>query len=60
AADYFSEEVSEEFLALQAVLEDRIRNYYGDVAICVADLQTNEQICVNGDALHSTGCTINM
>jgi len=60
AADYFSEEVSEEFLALQAVLEEEVRNYYGDVAICVADLQTNEQICVNGDALHSTGCTINM
>jgi YVTN family beta-propeller protein len=60
AADYFSEEVSEEFLALQVLLEDRVRNYYGDVAICVADLQTNEQICVNGDALHSTGCTINM
>ena len=60
AADYFSQEVSEEFLALQTALEDRIRNYYGDVAICVADLQTNEQICVNGDALHRTGCTINM
>jgi len=60
AADYFSEEVSEEFLALRAALEDRVRNYYGDVAICVADLQTNEQICVNGDALHRTGCTINM
>ncbi|UCH86211.1 MAG: serine hydrolase [Dehalococcoidia bacterium] len=60
AAEYFSEEVSEEFLALQADLENRIRNYYGDVAICVADLQTNEQICVNGDALHSTGCTLNM
>jgi hypothetical protein len=60
AAEYFSEEVSEEFLALQAALENRIRNYYGDVAICVADLQTNEQICVNGDALHSTGCTLNM
>ncbi len=53
-------EVSEEFLALQAVLEDRIRNYYGDVAICVSDLQTGEAICVNGDALHRTGCTINM
>jgi YVTN family beta-propeller protein len=53
-------EVSEEFLALQAVLEDRIRNYYGDVAICVTDLQTDERICVNGDALHRTGCTINM
>ena len=60
AADYFSEEVSEEFLTLQAALEDRIRNYSGDVAVCVADLQTNEQICVNGDALHSTGCTLNM
>jgi YVTN family beta-propeller protein len=60
AADYFSQEVSEEFLALQAVLEEEVRSYYGDVAICVADLQTNEQICVNGDALHSTGCTINM
>jgi YVTN family beta-propeller protein len=60
AAEYFSEEVSEEFLALQATLADRIRNYYGDVAICVADLQTNEQVCVNGDALHSTGCTLNM
>jgi hypothetical protein len=59
-ADYFSQEVSEEFLALQTVLEGRVRNYYGDVAICVADLQTNEQICVNGDALHRTGCTINM
>jgi YVTN family beta-propeller protein len=54
------QEVSEEFLALQAVLEDRIRNYYGDVAICVTDLQTDEKICVNGDALHRTGCTINM
>lgn len=62
AEDYFPDEVSEEFLALQAALEDRIRNYYyyGDVAICVADLQTNEEICVNGDALHRTGCTINM
>jgi len=60
AADYFSQEVSEEFLALQAVLEDRVRSYYGDVAICVADFQTDEQICVNGDALHRTGCTINM
>ena len=60
AADYFAQEVSEEFLALQAVLEGEVRNYYGDVAICVADLQTNEQICVNGDALHATGCTINM
>ncbi len=54
------EEVSEEFLALQAALEDRIRNYYGDVAICVTDLQTDEKVCVNGDALHRTGCTINM
>ena len=53
-------EVSEEFLALQAVLEDRIGNYYGDVAICVTDLQTDEKICVNGDAPHRTGCTINM
>lgn len=53
-------EASEEFLALQSVLEDRIRNYYGDVAICVTDLQTGEEICVNGDALHRTGCTINM
>jgi len=53
-------EVSEEFLALQAVLEDRIRNYYGDVAICVTDLQTDERICVNGDVPHRTGCTINM
>lgn len=53
-------EVSEEFLALQAVLEGRIRNYYGDVALCVTDLQTREEICVNGDALHRTGCTINM
>ncbi len=60
AAEYFSQEVSAEFLALQALLEDRIRNYYGDVAVCVADLQTNEQVCVNGDALHSTGCTLNM
>jgi len=60
AADYFSQEVSEEFLALQAVLEEQIRSYYGDVAICVADLQTGEQICVNGDAPHRTGCTINM
>jgi len=54
------EEVSEEFLALRVVLEDSIRNYYGDVAICVTDLQTGEKICVNGDALHRTGCTINM
>jgi YVTN family beta-propeller protein len=54
------EEVSEEFLALQAVLEDSIRNYYGDVAICVTDLQTSEEICVNGDAPHKSGCTINM
>jgi|GEM_PF-1950610 len=60
AAAYFAQEASEEFLTLQAVLEEEVRNYYGDVAICVADLQTNEQICVNGDALHSTGCTINM
>jgi hypothetical protein len=60
AADYFSQEVSEEFLALQAVLEEQIRSYYGDVAICVADLQTGEQICANGDAPHRTGCTINM
>jgi YVTN family beta-propeller protein len=54
------EEVSEEFLALQAVLEEQIGNYYGDVAICVTDLQTDEKICVNGDALHRTGCTINL
>jgi YVTN family beta-propeller protein len=60
AADYFSQEASEEFLALRAVLEDRVRNYYGDVAICVADLQTGEQICANGDAPHRAGCTINM
>ena len=53
-------EVSEEFLALQAVLEDRVRNYYGDVAVCVTDLQTDEAICVNGDVPHRTGCTINM
>jgi YVTN family beta-propeller protein len=52
--------VSEEFLALQAVLEATIRSYYGDVAICVTDLQTDERICVNGDAPHRTGCTINM
>jgi YVTN family beta-propeller protein len=55
-----TEEASEEFLALRSVLEDSIANYYGDVAICVLDLQTNEEICVNGDALHRTGCTINM
>jgi YVTN family beta-propeller protein len=60
AAEYFSQEVSAEFLALQALLENMVGNYYGDVAVCVADLQTNEQICVNGDALHSTGCTLNM
>jgi YVTN family beta-propeller protein len=53
-------EVSEEFLALQAVLEEQIRTYYGDVAICVTDLQTDERICVNGDAPHRAGCTINM
>ena len=55
-----TEQASEEFLALRAVLEDSIATYYGDVAICVADLQTNEEICVNGNALHRTGCTINM
>ena len=53
-------EPSAEFLALQAVLEDRVRNYYGDVAICVMDLQTDEEICVNGDVPHRAGCTINM
>jgi YVTN family beta-propeller protein len=53
-------EVSEEFLALQAVLENKVRSYYGDVAVCVTDLQTGERICVNGDALHRTGCTINI
>jgi YVTN family beta-propeller protein len=54
------QEASEEFLALRTALEDRIRSYYGDVAICVTDLQTSEQICVNADAPHRTGCTINM
>ncbi|MGQ9571892.1 MAG: serine hydrolase [Dehalococcoidia bacterium] len=53
-------EVSPEFFALQAALENEIRNYYGSVAICVTDLQTDERICVNGDAPHKTGCTINM
>jgi YVTN family beta-propeller protein len=53
-------EVSEEFLALQAVLENKVRSYYGDVAVCVTDLQTGERICVNGDAPHRTGCTINI
>jgi YVTN family beta-propeller protein len=53
-------EVSEEFLALQALLENKVRSYYGDVAVCVTDLQTGERICVNGDAPHRTGCTINI
>jgi|GEM_PF-1388191 len=54
-----------EFLALAETLRAEIEAYSAevggiDVAIAVTDLQNGQTISVNGNALHKTGCTINM
>jgi len=56
---------SPEFLALRDALERSIVAYDAevggvDVAIAVTDLQNGETISVGGNALHRTGCVINM
>jgi hypothetical protein len=56
---------SPEFLALRDQLEASIQAYDADVggvdvAIAVTDLQNGETISVGGNALHRTGCVINL
>ncbi len=56
---------SADMLTLRNELAEEIADYSDqvggiDVAIAVTDLQTNETISVSGNAVHKTGCTINL